>query len=57
MKTETYTQQEVLKNIKTLTEKMDNLKHARTALSKDINSIKKQIEEWEKLDISQYKIF
>ena len=53
----TYTQQEVESNINKLTTLSDSLKLERTALSQQINSIKKQIQEWEDLDKSQFKMF
>ena len=41
MEHKTYTQEEINRNIETLTNKMDNLKLERTELTKNINSIKK----------------
>lgn len=52
-----YTQLEISKNIEELVNKMDSLKLNRTEITKNINSIKKQIEEWKKLDLSQLKMF
>lgn len=57
METKTYTQKEISTNIEILTEKMEALKLNRTEISKQINSLKKQIEFWNSLDISQYKMF
>lgn len=57
METKTYTQKEISTNIEILTEKMEVLKLNRTEISKQINSLKKQIEFWNSLDISQYKMF
>lgn len=53
----TYTNEEIQQNIETLTKKMDGYKLARTNLTLDINIIEKQIETWEELDKSQYKMF
>ena len=43
MEHKTYTQEEINRNIETLTNKMDNLKLERTELTKNINSIKNAI--------------
>jgi uncharacterized protein YjcR len=53
----TYTQKEVLQNIKTLQDEMDINKLKRTEISKRINELKKQIQHWKDLDLSQIKMF
>lgn len=53
----TYTQKEVLQNIKTLQDEMDISKLKRTEISKRINELKKQIQHWKDLDLSQIKMF
>jgi uncharacterized protein YjcR len=53
----TYTQKEVLQNIKTLQDEMDINKLRRTEISKRINKLKKQIQHWKDLDLSQIKMF
>jgi len=53
----TYTAREVTYNIDTLNSRMDNLKLERTAISQEINQVKKQIVAWEELDSSQFKMF
>jgi hypothetical protein len=53
----TYTQKEVLQNIKTLQDEMDINKLRRTEISKRINELKKQIQHWKDLDLSQIKMF
>jgi hypothetical protein len=57
MKTKTYTQDEVLKNINTHQKKLDQLVLSRKELNKDISSVKKQIIYWTELDKSQIKMF
>ena len=52
-----YTQKEILKSIETLTNKLELLKLERTDLTKNINSVKKQIEDWIAFDESQTKLF
>jgi prefoldin subunit 5 len=54
---EKYTLKEIQYNIDKLTSKMEQLKLNRTQISKDINSLKKQIDFWENLDESQLKMF
>lgn len=51
-----YTQKEVIENIETLSNRIDELKRARTELTKNINSMKKQVEKWQDLDLSQTKL-
>lgn len=51
-----YTNEEIQSNINKLTAKSDSLKLQRTAISKDINQIKKQIQYWQEMDLSQLKI-
>jgi hypothetical protein len=57
MKTKTYTQDEVLKNINTHQKKLDQLVLSRKELNKDISNVKKQIIYWTELDKSQIKMF
>jgi len=57
METKTYTQKEISFNIETLNNKRENLKLERTQINQQINSLKKQIEFWNSLDTSQYKMF
>ena len=52
-----YTVQEINNNINKLSDSLELLKKERTALSKQINETKKQIEHWESLDKSQLKMF
>lgn len=52
-----YTPEEVEKNISELTKREEILKDQRTVITKDINSVKKQIKYWEELDQSQIKMF
>jgi cell division protein FtsB len=54
---EKYTLKEIQYNIDKLTSKMDQLKLNRTQITKDINSLKKQIDFWESIDESQLKMF
>tara|TARA_R110000850_G_scaffold266127_1_gene396350 strand:+ start:14 stop:190 length:177 start_codon:yes stop_codon:yes gene_type:complete len=56
-KATTYTQEEILKNIEKLTIKSNSLKTQRTGISQDINSLKKQVKEWEDLNVNQFKMF
>lgn len=57
MKEQTYTQEEVLKNINTFQQKEDDLLLQRKELNKELNRVRKQKEHWESLDLSQLKIF
>ena len=52
-----YTQQEVLRNIRTLEKRKEELTQQRKELNASILSTKKQIEYWNELDLSQLKIF
>lgn len=52
-----YTQREVQLNVESLTNKMELLKLQKTEITQNINSIKKQIMEWEQLNLSQTKLF
>lgn len=52
-----YTQKEINRNIEELSKTMNQKKLERTDLSKEINDLKKQIKEWEELDLSQLKMF
>lgn len=54
---ETYTNEEIQKNIEQLTGRIDRLKTERTNISQEINRLKKQVIEWELLDLSQTKLF
>ena len=54
---ERYTDAEINKNIETLTKKMERLQLDRTDITKNINSVKKQIQFWQELDKRQLKIF
>lgn len=56
-KTKTYTQKEVLQNIKVLQDEVYILKQNRSEINKRLNSLKKQIQYWEDLDLSQIKMF
>lgn len=53
----TYTQKEVLQNINTLQNELDVSKLKRTEITKRINELKKQIQYWRDLDLSQLKMF
>jgi cell division septum initiation protein DivIVA len=53
----TYTQKEVLQNINTLQDELDASKLKRTEVTKRINELKKQIQYWKDLDLSQLKMF
>lgn len=57
MKHNTYIQKEVLDNIEILNNKVSILKLKRTELLQSINTLKKQISEWQKLNKNQYKMF
>jgi hypothetical protein len=57
MNHKTYTFKEVQNNIDTLTEKMELMKLQRSELTKNINSLNKQIKNWQELDQSQFKMF
>ena len=52
-----YTSKEIQLNIETLTNTMEGLKLDRTEVTKNINSLKKQILYWVELDKSQLKLF
>lgn len=52
----TYTQKEIDKNIRKLTSDVEDLKHERSGLTKEISEKNKQITYWKELDSSQYKI-
>ena len=54
---ETYTNKEIQENIDKLTNRIDRLKCERTNISQEINKLKKQVIEWELLDLSQIKLF
>lgn len=56
-KTKTYAQKEVLQNIKVLQDEVYILKQNRSEINKRLNSLKKQIQYWEDLDLSQIKMF
>lgn len=53
----TYTQIEVHSNISKLQDEVDLLKLKRTDITKRINELKKQIDAWKELDLSQIKMF
>lgn len=53
----TYTQKEVHSNINKLQDEVDLLKLNRTDITKRINELKKQIDAWKELDLSQIKMF
>lgn len=53
----TYTQKEVHSNINKLQDEVDLLKLKRTDITKRINELKKQIDAWKELDLSQIKMF
>ena len=52
-----YTAKEIQINIERLDNRLEILQRERTVLSQDINSIKKQITDWQDLDSSQSKLF
>jgi len=54
---ETYTNKEIQENIDKLTNRIDRLKSERTNIGQEINKLKKQVVEWELLDLSQIKLF
>ena len=56
MKEQTYTQEEVLKNINTFQQKEDDLLLQRKELNKTLLNVRKQKEYWESLDLSQLKL-
>lgn len=53
----TYTQAEIQSNINKLQKNLDLLVLNRKSLNSDIRNVKKQIEYWNELDSSQYKMF
>lgn len=53
----TYTQKEVHSNINKLQDEVELLKLNRTDITKRINELKKQIDAWKELDLSQIKMF
>lgn len=53
----TYTNKEIQENIDKLTNKINRLKSEITNISQEINKLKKQVVEWESLDLSQIKLF
>lgn len=53
----TYTQKEVHSNINKLQDQVELLKLNRTDITKRINELKKQIDAWKELDLSQIKMF
>lgn len=53
----TYTQAEIQSNISKLQKNLDLLVLNRKSLNSDIRNVKKQIEYWNELDSSQYKMF
>lgn len=53
----TYTQKEVDSSINILQKRQEVLLEDRKHLNERIKSNKKQIENWEELDLSQYKAF
>lgn len=53
---DTYSPEEIAKNIKDLNLNMDSLLWKRKALNKDVSDTKKQLTYWKELDPSQYKI-
>jgi len=57
MKDKVYTGKEVLQNISTLQDELDVSKLKRTEITKRINELKKQIQYWKELDLSQLKMF
>ena len=56
MKEQTYTQEEVLKNINIFKQKEDDLINQRKELNKTLLNVRKQKEYWESLDLSQLKL-
>lgn len=54
---ETYTNKEIQENIDKLTNRIDRLKSERTNIDQEINKLKKQVVEWELLNLSQIKLF
>lgn len=57
MEVNTYTQKEILSNINKLQDEVELLKLKRTEISKRVNELKKQIDYWKDLDVSQIKMF
>lgn len=53
----TYTNEEIQKNIETLSNRVDSLKLDRTELTRLISELRKQVLYWQELDKSQYKMF
>lgn len=53
----TYTQKEVHSNINKLQDQVELLKLNRSDITKRINELKKQIDAWKELDLSQIKMF
>lgn len=56
MKEQTYTQEEVLRNINTFQEKEDDLINQRKEINRTLLHVRKQKEHWQSLDISQLKL-
>jgi hypothetical protein len=56
MNEQTYTQEEVLRNIDIFQKKEDELINQRKELNKTLLHVRKQKEHWESLDISQLKL-
>ena len=57
MESKKYTAKEILYNIEALNDRVDLLKLERTGISKDINSVKKQVLFWENMNENQCKMF
>lgn len=55
MEVNTYTQKEILSNINKLQDEVELLKIKRTEINERINELKKQVNYWKDLDISQIK--
>ena len=53
----TYTQKEVHSNINKLQDQVELPKLNRSDITKRINELKKQIDAWKELDLSQIKMF
>lgn len=53
----TYTNEEIQKNIETLSNRVDSLKLDRTELNRLLGELRKQVLYWQELDKSQYKMF
>lgn len=56
MKEQTYTQEEILRNINIFQQKEDDLINQRKEINKTLLHVRKQKEHWESLDISQLKL-